>query len=123
MQVNNLNLEKLKNIIKNFRKYKVHVVGDVIIDIYTRTKLIGGQIKSPTISVLKERDNYFLGGAGVVAKHLSAAGADVTITTVIGKDENGNYEKRTKQAQDKIKPNIRYYKTYHYKKCNSVRKI
>ena len=75
------------------------MVGDVIIDIYTRTKLIGGQIKSPTISVLKERDNYFLGGAGVVAKHLSAAGAEVTITTVIGKDENGNYVKKELNKQ------------------------
>ena len=59
MQINNLNLEKLKNIIKNFHKYKVHVVGDVIIDIYTRTKLIGGQVGHRQL-VLKERDNYFL---------------------------------------------------------------
>lgn len=105
MQINNLNLEKLKNIIKNFNKYKVHVVGDVIIDIYTKTKLNGGQVKSPTISVLKERDNYYLGGAGVVAKHLSAAGADVTITTVVGKDKNRNYVKKELNKY-KIKSNL-----------------
>ena len=32
----------------------MYVVGDTIVDSYTRTSLIGGQTKTPTFSVLKE---------------------------------------------------------------------
>uniref|UniRef100_Q07RH3 Cytidyltransferase-related domain n=1 Tax=Rhodopseudomonas palustris (strain BisA53) TaxID=316055 RepID=Q07RH3_RHOP5 len=66
---------------------KVHVVGDTIVDSYTQCAMIGGQTKTPTMSVLFERKQDFVGGAAVVAKHLRAAGADVTFTTVLGDDE------------------------------------
>jgi len=66
---------------------RVHVVGDTIVDSYTQCAMIGGQTKTPTMSVLFERKQDFVGGAAVVAKHLRAAGADVTFTTVLGDDE------------------------------------
>ena len=40
--------------------------------------MIGGQTKTPTMSVLYEKRADYVGGAGVVAKHLIAAGAKVT---------------------------------------------
>lgn len=64
----------------------VHVVGDTIIDSYTRCTPIGGGAKTPTLSVRFEEETKFVGGAGIVAKHLRAAGADVTFTTVMGED-------------------------------------
>lgn len=85
--------KKLIDIIKNLKKIKVHVVGDTIIDSYTKTSLIGGQIKTPTLSVLENYRDDFLGGAGIVAKHLSKAGADVTLTTVLGDDKFKNFVK------------------------------
>jgi len=66
---------------------KVHVVGDTIVDSYSRCSMIGGMTKTPTISVRFEEKNNFVGGAGIVAKHLKAAGADVTFSTVLGDDE------------------------------------
>jgi cytidyltransferase-like protein len=66
---------------------KVHVVGDTIVDSYTQCAMIGGQTKTPTMSVLFERKLDFVGGAAVVAKHLRAAGAEVTFTTVLGDDD------------------------------------
>ncbi|MEI6986034.1 MAG: PfkB family carbohydrate kinase [Rhodospirillaceae bacterium] len=65
---------------------KVHVVGDTIVDSYTETAMIGGQTKTPTMSVRYEGQRDYVGGAGIVAKHLRAAGADVTFTTVLGDD-------------------------------------
>jgi bifunctional ADP-heptose synthase (sugar kinase/adenylyltransferase) len=65
----------------------VHVVGDTIVDSYTHCAMIGGQTKTPTMSVAFERKVDFVGGAGIVAKHLIAAGADVTFSTVLGNDE------------------------------------
>lgn len=64
----------------------VHVIGDTIVDGYTHTTLIGGQTKTPTFSVRFERQTDYVGGAGIVAKHLKAAGADVVFTTVLGDD-------------------------------------
>ena len=48
--------------------------------------MIGGQTKTPTISVLFDKKLDYIGGAGVVAEHLRAAGADVTFSTVLGED-------------------------------------
>jgi rfaE bifunctional protein kinase chain/domain len=66
---------------------RVHVVGDTIVDSYTRCAMIGGQTKTPTMSVLFEEKVDYVGGAAVVAKHLKAAGADVTFSTVLGNDD------------------------------------
>jgi bifunctional ADP-heptose synthase (sugar kinase/adenylyltransferase) len=48
--------------------------------------MIGGQTKTPTMSVLFERKVDYVGGAAVVAKHLAAAGGRVTFSTVLGDD-------------------------------------
>ncbi len=86
-----VSFEKLKKTLSKFNKLKIHVVGDLIIDTYTRTNLIGGLIKTPTPSVLyQEKDNY-IGGAGIVANHLKSLGANVTLTTVVGNDKWKNF--------------------------------
>src|SRR5207253_1267494 len=60
--------------------------GDTIVDSYTHTAMIGGQTKTPTMSVLYEGRVDYIGGAAVVAEHLRAAGADVVFSTVLGDD-------------------------------------
>jgi rfaE bifunctional protein kinase chain/domain/rfaE bifunctional protein nucleotidyltransferase chain/domain len=65
---------------------RVHVVGDTIVDSYTYCSMIGGMTKTPTMSVRFEEKQDYNGGAAIVAKHLSAAGADVTFSTVLGDD-------------------------------------
>ena len=87
MNQNKIKFNDLKNVIKKFKKLTVHVVGDTIIDTYTRTSFIGGQIKSPTFSVLFNDKQDYVGGAGIVSQHLKAAGAKVLFTTVLGNDE------------------------------------
>ena len=81
----------LRNTLKKFKNLKVYVIGDTIIDSYTRTNLIGGNTKTPTTSVLYQERNDYVGGAGIVAKHLSSAGAKVYFTTVLGNDELKNF--------------------------------
>jgi len=87
MKSNKLSFDVLKKDLDNLNKTHVHVIGDIIIDSYTRTNLIGGQIKTPTLSVLFNKKDNYIGGAGIVAKHLKAAGAKVTLTTVLGNDD------------------------------------
>ncbi|MCR9254919.1 MAG: PfkB family carbohydrate kinase [Alphaproteobacteria bacterium] len=64
----------------------VHVIGDTIVDTITRTSMLGAQGKTPTISVLYDTKEDYVGGAGIVAKHMRAAGAQVTFSTVLGDD-------------------------------------
>jgi len=80
--------DHLRRTLDRLAGHKLHVVGDTIVDSYTHCAMIGGQTKTPTMSVLFERRQDFTGGAAIVAKHCRAAGADVTFTTVLGNDEN-----------------------------------
>ena len=66
------------------------VLGDTIVDPYTETEMIGGQTKTPTISVRFVDKNY-VGGAGIVAKHIAAAGGKVKFSTVLGDDNWRKY--------------------------------
>jgi rfaE bifunctional protein kinase chain/domain len=70
---------------------RVHVVGDTIIDSLTRCAMIGGQTKTPTMSVLYEQRTDYVGGAGIVAEHLRAAGAEVVFSTVLGDDAHKQF--------------------------------
>ena len=78
--------DDLRNAISRLNGIKAHVVGDTIVDSYTYTTLIGGNTKTPTFSVRHDRQLDYVGGAGIVAKHLRAAGAEVVFTTVLGND-------------------------------------
>ena len=86
MNRNKITFSILRNTLKKFKNIKVHVVGDTIVDSYTRTNLIGGHIKTPTPSVLYQEKTDYVGGAGIVSKHLKCAGAKVTFTTILGSD-------------------------------------
>jgi rfaE bifunctional protein kinase chain/domain len=91
MHSHKLEFSDLRSALDKMRGFKTHVVGDSIVDSYTRTNLIGGQTKTPTISVLYQGQDNYIGGAGIVAQHLSAAGADVTFSTVLGNDSLGEF--------------------------------
>ncbi len=86
MERNDIDFNKLRRVLDEMKGRRVHVLGDTIIDSYTYCTMIGGQTKTPTLSVAFERKVDYIGGAGVVAKHLVAAGAEVTFSTVLGND-------------------------------------
>ena len=76
-----IEFDDLSDAILQFSKFKVHVIGDSITDIYTRTSMIGSNAKTPTFSVLYQGHEDYIGGAGIVALHLEAAGAKVHFTS------------------------------------------
>jgi rfaE bifunctional protein kinase chain/domain len=90
MEQNSITFDDLRATLGAMVGHKVHVVGDTIVDSYSQCAMIGGQTKTPTMSVLFERKEDFSGGAAIVAKHLCAAGAKVTFTTVLGNDDYKN---------------------------------
>lgn len=82
-----LTFDDLRRALDKMVGLRAHVVGDSIVDTYTHCSLIGSGGKTPTLSVRYEDKTDFVGGAGIVAKHLKAAGAEVTFTTILGDDE------------------------------------
>jgi rfaE bifunctional protein nucleotidyltransferase chain/domain len=86
MRAENVTFADLRRTLDAAAGTKVHVVGDTIVDTLTHTELIGANGKTPTFSVRYAGQTDFVGGAGIVAKHLRAAGADVRFTTVLGED-------------------------------------
>ena len=86
MEAEGISFADLNAALDKFKGLKVHVVGDTIVDSYTYCNMIGGMTKTPTMSVLFQKKVDYVGGAAVVAKHLKAAGADVTFSTVLGND-------------------------------------
>jgi rfaE bifunctional protein kinase chain/domain len=86
MESAGLTFDKLRRTLDALGGRRVHVVGDTIVDTFTYTNMVGGQTKTPTISVLFDHKTDYVGGAGVVAEHLKAAGADVVFSTVLGED-------------------------------------
>lgn len=81
----------LRDALAGLRDKRVHVVGDTIVDSYTHCTMIGGQTKTPTMSVLFERKVDYIGGAAVVAQHMRAAGAHVVFSSVLGDDALGEF--------------------------------
>lgn len=86
-----ISFQDLRNTLKLLQGKSVHVIGDTIIDSYTDCTMIGGQTKTPTISVRFESVRNIVGGAGIVAEHLRAAGAHVKFTSVVGSDALGEF--------------------------------
>jgi rfaE bifunctional protein kinase chain/domain/rfaE bifunctional protein nucleotidyltransferase chain/domain len=93
-----LSFDDLRRGLQKLAGFKVHVIGDTIIDSYTHCTMIGGMTKTPTMSVRFEEQLDFVGGAGIVATHLKSAGADVTFSTVLGHDKFGQFALDTLQA-------------------------
>ena len=91
MDTQNLEFSDLITALEEIQNLTVHVVGDTIVDIHLETSLLGGQTKTPTLSVKHLEEQPYTGGAAVVAKHLSAAGAKVTLSTMLGEDLNSKF--------------------------------
>jgi rfaE bifunctional protein kinase chain/domain/rfaE bifunctional protein nucleotidyltransferase chain/domain len=91
MQAENINFDDLRNSLSGLENLSVEIVGDLIVDSLTTASIIGGHRKTPTPSVRVEKFEKFVGGAGIVAKHVNAAGVKVILHSVIGDDEIGKF--------------------------------
>src|SRR5215207_9222541 len=82
--------ERLPGLLKGFRRLRVMVVGDLVLDHY----LVGdaGRISReyPVIILNHERDEYRLGGAANTIANLVTLGAEVMPAGWIGTDGSGD---------------------------------
>lgn len=89
-----LNRKKLKDILKNFHKKKILVIGDIILDrfIWGDVSRISPEAPVPVVEVRDE--NFLPGGAGNVALNVKSLGGEVFLIGGIGKDKNGELLKK-----------------------------
>ena len=105
MESEKVSFNQLRKTVKNFSRVKIHLIGDIIIDKYNYCSILGQTTKTPTFSIKKNLEKTFVGGAGVVAKHIKNLGSKVIISSMIGKDSSGKYLEKDLKNND-IKSNL-----------------
>ncbi len=93
-----------RKIFNKFKKAKVLIVGDFILDRYTICNAIGKTAKTPTLSVKKLYSNEFFGGASLFLNNIISLGANAELITIIGDD----YGKKFINSNKKLKKKINY---------------
>jgi len=88
-------LSDLRKKLEDFRRLRVTVIGDLIVDDYIDCDPIGMSQEDPTIVVTPIETKRFVGGAGIVAAHAKGLGARVNYFTIAGDDEAADFSRRT----------------------------
>ncbi len=86
-----LTARELLGTLDRFAGLRVLVVGDVIIDEYVDCVPLGVSREDGSVVLSPSKEARFLGGAGIVAAHARALGAEVTFLTVCGADEAASF--------------------------------
>lgn len=73
----------------NFSDLNVLIIGDIMLDYYLFGQINRISSEAPVPIVDIESDEYKLGGAANVALNLKGLGANPTLVSVVGDDENG----------------------------------
>lgn len=78
--------DKIIDLIEDLKNLKVLVIGDAIIDEYQYIDLIGQTAKGYHLVGVNKEKEFFLGGALIIANHISEFCNNVKIITGLGKD-------------------------------------
>lgn len=87
-RVNGINIARLKNAISAFSDLKVLVLGDAIIDQYAHCEGARVASESPIVSVKPVSEEWFIGGAGLIARQAAVLGARPTFVTCCEEEES-----------------------------------
>jgi rfaE bifunctional protein kinase chain/domain len=89
---------QLEPVLGRFKNKKVLVVGDLIVDEYISCDALGMSQEDPTIVVSPNAHDRYLGGAGIVASHISGLGAKVNFVTIAGSDDGAKFASKKLEA-------------------------
>ncbi|MGD0280797.1 MAG: D-glycero-beta-D-manno-heptose-7-phosphate kinase [Dissulfurispiraceae bacterium] len=78
-------------IINSFKRKKILIIGDLILDryIFGKVSRISPEAPVPVVDVVKE--SFLLGGAANVANNIVALGGNVSVAGLIGRDNAGQH--------------------------------
>lgn len=91
LQRNHIDIAVLERRIESFKDRSVLVVGETIVDEYVHCDALGMSADAPTIVVRPTHDDKYVGGAGIVAQHVAALGAEARYVSVVGEDIEADY--------------------------------
>jgi rfaE bifunctional protein kinase chain/domain/rfaE bifunctional protein nucleotidyltransferase chain/domain len=86
-RVNEIHPARLKNTISGFSELKILVLGDAILDQYSHCEGARVASESPIVSVKPVSEEWFIGGAGLIARQAAVLGAKPTFVTCCEEDE------------------------------------
>jgi rfaE bifunctional protein kinase chain/domain len=109
---NGISKERITQLCSYFKKLKVVVIGDLIIDEYITCQPLGMSQEDPTIVVTPIDRHSFIGGASIVAAHAAGLGAQVDFLSVSGRDSQrefalsklADYKVRSQILEDSSRP-------------------
>jgi len=81
-------MKRLKDIVKKFKRARILVIGDLILDEYIWGKVERISPEAPVPVVWANKETHLPGGAANVANNISSYGACVSLAGVIGEDKN-----------------------------------
>jgi D-beta-D-heptose 7-phosphate kinase/D-beta-D-heptose 1-phosphate adenosyltransferase len=81
--------KKLESLFSHIRDIRCLVIGDLMLDEYLWGKAVRISPEAPVQVVDVNREELRLGGAGNVVNNLAELGAQVSVCSVVGQDENG----------------------------------
>jgi len=85
-RVNEINPARLKNAISAFSDLKVLILGDAILDHYAHCEGARVASESPIVSVKPVSEEWFIGGAGLIARQAAILGVKPTFITSCQED-------------------------------------
>ncbi len=100
-----IDLKKSINKINKIKKTSITVLGDIIVDSYISCLPLGMSEEAPLVVVKELEEKKFLGGAGIVAKHINLMGNKPRLISVVGDDENYDFV-RMELKNSKIKSSL-----------------
>ncbi len=84
---NEITPARLKNAISRFSDLSILVLGDAIMDHYSHCEGARVASESPIVSVKPVSEEWFVGGAGLIARQAASLGAKATFVTCCAEDE------------------------------------
>ncbi len=89
----------LNKLIENFKKIKVLVIGETIIDQYVFCDALGKSGKEPVLALREMKSETYLGGALAIARHISKFCKKINLFSMIG--EKNEFLKEIKTSSEK----------------------
>jgi len=82
--------ERMNNAVQKMKRSKILVIGDTIIDQFAACDALGLSAEAPVVVVKELKCEDFVGGAAIVASHISRLGCKCTFLSVVGEDKEAN---------------------------------
>ena len=86
-----ISIDNLIETSNKIKKTKLMVIGDSIVDQYIACEALGMSAEAPVIVVKELEEKSFVGGAAIVASHITGLGSKCKFISVIGQDEPGRW--------------------------------